>query len=92
MKMGLREANQKFSRAIREVRAGRPVVLTDRGVPIAVIQPIKTPSSEQAVLDQLRKSGTLRPAKVARPLVSFQPVRLSGRSIVETLQAERDEQ
>src|SRR5262249_1268241 len=39
MHMGLREANQKFSKAIRAVKAGQEVVLTERGKPIAVITP-----------------------------------------------------
>ena len=41
MKLGLREANQQFSKAIKAVRAGKEVVLTERGRPIAVIKPIK---------------------------------------------------
>jgi prevent-host-death family protein len=39
MKLGLREANQRFSKVIKAVRAGKEVVLTDRGCPIAVIKP-----------------------------------------------------
>ncbi len=35
MKMGLREANQKFSKAIQIVKSGGQVVLTERGKPIA---------------------------------------------------------
>ena len=37
MRLGLREANQKFSQAIKAVRQGQEVVLTDRGKPFAVI-------------------------------------------------------
>ena len=91
MRMGLREANQKFSKAIREVKAGRPVVLTDRGKPIAVIQPIRQPLSHKVALRQLRESGVLRSARIARPMAVWKPVRLAGASIVETLQAERDD-
>jgi prevent-host-death family protein len=39
MKLGLREANQHFSKAIKAVRGGKEVVLTERGRPIAVIKP-----------------------------------------------------
>jgi len=91
MKMGLREANQKFSKAIREVKAGRQVVLTERGKPIAVIQPIRPPASKEAALQQLRDSGVLRGARIARPMVGWKPVKLAGASIVETLRKERDE-
>ena len=39
MRMGLREANQRVSRAVKAVKAGREVVLTERGRPITVIKP-----------------------------------------------------
>ena len=90
MRMGLRVANQKFSKAIREVKAGRSVV-TDRGVPIAVIQPIRPPASAQTALQNLRQSGALRAARAPRPMVPWRPVKLAGPSIVETLRQERDE-
>ena len=49
--MGLREANQNFSKAIKAVKAGRVVVLTERGSPIATIQPYqKVATGEDAVL------------------------------------------
>ena len=54
MKLGLREANQHFSKAIKEVRAGNDVVLTERGQPIAVIKPIK---KEQALLRRTQGDG-----------------------------------
>ncbi|MGH9257788.1 MAG: type II toxin-antitoxin system Phd/YefM family antitoxin [Vicinamibacterales bacterium] len=31
MRLGLREANQRFSKAVKAVRAGKEVILTDRG-------------------------------------------------------------
>ena len=31
MRMGLREANQRFSKAIKAVKGGKEVVLTERG-------------------------------------------------------------
>ena len=92
MRMGLREANQKFSKAMREVKEGRPVVLTDRGTPIAVIQPLVVlPSSDQAALKNMREAGILRAAKVPKPMPPWKPVRLSGPAITKTLRAERDE-
>ena len=41
MRLGLREANQNFSKAIKAVREGKEVILTERGKPIAVIKPLK---------------------------------------------------
>jgi hypothetical protein len=36
--MGLREANQNFSKAIKAIKAGKAIVLTKRGKPIATIR------------------------------------------------------
>ena len=41
MRMGLREANQSFSKAMKAVKQGKEVVLTERGKPIAVIKPLE---------------------------------------------------
>ena len=60
MRMGLREANQRFSKAIKAVKAGKEVVLTERGKPIAVIKPLKPIEDEQAIVDRLEAEGILR--------------------------------
>ena len=53
MRMGLREANQQFSKAIKAVKAGREVVLTERGKPIAVIKPLPQYKNVDAVIRRL---------------------------------------
>jgi prevent-host-death family protein len=50
MRMGLREANQSFSKAIKAVKAGKHVVLTERGKPIAVIKPLEQEKNVDATL------------------------------------------
>ena len=50
MRMGLREANQHFSRAVKAVKAGQEVVLTERGRPIAVIKPLGAIDSADAAI------------------------------------------
>ena len=60
MRMGLREANQRFSQAMKVVKAGKEVVLTERGKPIAVIKPSKPVEDEQAVIERLEAEGMLR--------------------------------
>jgi prevent-host-death family protein len=47
MRMGLREVNQRFSKAIKAVKAGKEVVLTERGKPIAVIRPLEQREKEE---------------------------------------------
>jgi prevent-host-death family protein len=53
MRLGLREANQQFSKAIKAVRAGKEVVLTERGRPVAVIMPIKDEGAQEAALQAM---------------------------------------
>ena len=92
MKMGLREANQNFSKAIKAIKSGIAIVLTERGKPIATITPITDETGEQDELQPLRdegfligrrKSGTMR--KNAKPIL------LAGPGISSVLRRERDE-
>jgi len=55
----LREANQAFSRCIREVEAGEEITITRRGEPVARIVPVRhkrvlTPEQE-AALERTRR-------------------------------------
>jgi prevent-host-death family protein len=55
----LREANQGFSRCIREVEAGEDFVITRNGTPVARLSPIATrrvlTPEQQAALERTRK-------------------------------------
>ena len=62
MRLGLREANQHFSRAIKAVRAGKEVVLTERGRPVAVIKRINDEDGPEAALQAMADEGLVRPA------------------------------
>ena len=92
MRMGLREANQSFSKAIKAVKAGNVVVLTERGNPIATIQPYAAASSTEEVLRQLEREGLLRP-NIHAGLIqdSWKPRRLKNVSLSKTLRELRDE-
>lgn len=91
MRMGLREANQKFSKAIQTVKAGEEVVLTERGTPIAVITPLPRVTGEEAALRRMEAAGLLRRATRHRRLRRFKPVPIKGESTTETLRKMRDE-
>jgi len=56
MRMGLREANQNFSKAIKAIKSGRAIVLTERGKPIATITPIRD-ANRADELQPLRDDG-----------------------------------
>jgi prevent-host-death family protein len=91
--MGLREANQQFSKAIKAVKAGKEVVLTERGRPIAVIKPLEDEKKEEAVIRRLEAEGILRSGpKSGKPMPVWRsPVRIKGKPISETISEERDE-
>ena len=93
MRMGLREANQHFSNAIKAVKAGHEVVLTERGKPIAVIRPLAPAGQRERDLQRLMAAGLVR--TVAKPgpmrMRTFRPIRLKGEPLSVTLRRERDE-
>ena len=93
MRLGLREANQQFSKAIKAVKAGKEVVLTERGKPIAVIKPLKSREDEQAVIRRLEAEGILRPALKRGPMPkpTWKPIRVKGKPMSQTISEERDE-
>jgi prevent-host-death family protein len=74
MRLGLREANQRFSSAIRAVREGEEVIITDRGRPIAKIVPYR----QGRGFEQLVQAGILHPPAPSKPLKRFNPIRLRG--------------
>jgi prevent-host-death family protein len=91
--MGLREANQRFSKAIKAVKAGKEVILTERGKPIAVIKPLEKEDKMEATLRRLEAEGLLwRGPKSGRSMPVWRsPVRIKGKPISQTISEERDE-
>lgn len=79
MQIGLREANQRFSRLVKTVRDGREVLLTERGKPLAVLRPIRNVDKAKAAIQRLEASGLLRPAAKRAALPSWQPKPIRGR-------------
>jgi prevent-host-death family protein len=93
MRMGLREANQGFSKAMKAVKQGKEVVLTERGKPIAVIKPLEQKQDQEAIIRRLEAEGLLRPAlrRGPMPKPSWKAIRVKGKSMSRTISEERDE-
>jgi prevent-host-death family protein len=91
MRLGLREANQRFSKAIRAVRSGKEVVLTERGRPIAVIKPIAHEDGRDAALRAMENDGLIIPAarKGPMPTPRWRPVKVKGKSLSRTIIEDR---
>ncbi len=90
MRLGLREANQQFSKAIRAVKAGREVLLTERGKPIAVIKPLPEPDATERTVRLLEAAGLLEPAEERKPLPRWRARRIRGQGLSETVREDRD--
>jgi len=91
MKMGLREANQNFSKAVKLLKSGKAIVLTERGKPIATITPIVEDVNERDELQPLRDEGFLAGRrKNGRIRTSARPLRVIGTPASKALRRERD--
>jgi prevent-host-death family protein len=93
MRLGLREANQQFSKAIRAVRAGREVVLTERGSPIAVIKTIGNEDAQDTALRAMVNEGLITPAvqKGPMPTPGWRPVKTKGKPVSRTIIEDRED-
>ena len=94
MRMRLGEAKQNFSKAIKAVKAGKDVILTERGKPIAVIKPLEQGTKADATIRRLEAEGVLRRGpKNGKPMPVWRsPVRIKGKPISDTIREERNEQ
>ncbi len=90
MRIGLREANQRFSKAMKAVRAGEEVVLTDRGKAIAVIRPLQGANTGETAIRRLEAAGLLRAASKRTPLPRWVARPLRGVPLSRTVREERD--
>jgi antitoxin (DNA-binding transcriptional repressor) of toxin-antitoxin stability system len=60
----LHELTEDFALAFRAMKAGKQVVLTDKGVPVAMLEPLRAASKEEehAILEMIG-SGELQPTR-----------------------------
>jgi antitoxin (DNA-binding transcriptional repressor) of toxin-antitoxin stability system len=92
MRMGLREANQNFSKAIKAIKSGKAIVLTERGKPIATITPILGETDERDELQSLRDEGFLIGRRKDGVIQTrSKPLHVTGPSVSNVLRKERDE-
>lgn len=90
MRMGLREANQRFSKAIKAVKSGEHVVLTERGQPIAVIKPLRANRNQANAVRQMVTAGLLRPPARSGAMPPFKARPIRGSSISRTISEDRN--
>ena len=93
MRLGLREANQRFSKAIKAVRAGQDVVLTERGRPIAVIKPLNAAATDAAAVQAMAEEGLItRPSRTGpMPAPRWRGLKVKGKPLSRTIIGDRED-
>ncbi|MGQ0737352.1 MAG: type II toxin-antitoxin system Phd/YefM family antitoxin [Acidobacteriota bacterium] len=93
-KAGITEAKNNLSALIDTVKGGSPVLIVDRGRPVARLEPVRGIGADHDRLARLVREGIVRPARGVAPKDVFatQPPRARrGVSGVRALLAERRE-
>ncbi len=91
MQVGLRDANQQFSKLMKAVRGGKEILLTERGKPLAVVRPIRQGDETESTIQRLEAAGLLRPAARRGTLPPWRPRSMRGVPTSQTLREERDD-
>ncbi len=89
--VGVRELKNRLTHFLRRTRDGEEVVITERGRPIAVIQPIhgvREVVTLEAKLAQLAAQGLLT-LPSGSPKARLRRARVRGRPVAETILEDR---
>lgn len=89
--VGIKELKNRLTAYLRRTKQGEEVVVTERGKPIAVIQPIQSsiqPASLEARLAKLAHEGLITLPRGKR-LKKLRPVSVAGRSTSELILEDR---
>jgi prevent-host-death family protein len=85
--VGVRELKNNLSQYLRDVKKGRPVVVTERGHSIAILIPAKNHPDAQ-IARQLM-SGGIGSWKGGKPKGASRPVAVKGKSVSRIVIEER---
>jgi len=88
--VGARELKARLGTYLRRVRAGRTLLVTDRGQPVAELRPIEVASGADAILAKLKAAGAVS-RSVEKPLAAFRPIESRGRSAAAAILEDRED-
>ena len=89
--VGIRELKNRLTQYLRETKKGEEIVVTERGSPIAVIQPIRAArrsTSLEARLGALAARGVVT-VPTRKPRAKIRPVTLKGPPLSRTVLEDR---
>ena len=91
------EAKNGLSALLDQVKAGESVLITDRGVPVARIEPVSASDDPEGWLQRLERKGLIRrgngmpPDELLRRMRGIErPTLPDGMCVVEALLVERE--
>lgn len=87
---GIREIRDRFSKYIDRVRRGEEIIVTDRGRDVAVIRPVRSGDSVDALLDRLQAEGVIEPMDSWEPLEPYSGPPIGGKPLSEYVIEERE--
>jgi antitoxin (DNA-binding transcriptional repressor) of toxin-antitoxin stability system len=95
-KVSITEAKNRLSALIDGLKGGSPVLIVDRGRPVARLEAVQSGSKgeQRGLLVRLVRQGTVRPGRAALPRSFFTeqlPRLKGGASVVAALLEERRE-
>jgi prevent-host-death family protein len=89
--VGIRELKNRLTQYLRRTKQGEEVIITERGKPIALIQPIRSvehPVSLEARLAKLAAQGFVT-LPTQKPLTRVRLAKVSGPPISKTILEDR---
>lgn len=91
--VGSRELKTRLGSYLRQVRAGTTIIVTDRGRPVAELRPLPNSEGDVAArLQELVYAGVVSgEVSERRPLAPFEPLRVAGKPVSETILEERED-
>ena len=88
--VGARELKTRLGTYLRRVRAGRTLIVTDRGEPVAELRPLPSDDSMPSALLKLSTKGTVTlPTRDGVP--AFRPIRTRGASVADAVGDDRED-
>jgi prevent-host-death family protein len=89
--VGVKELKNRLTQYLRRTKQGEEVVVTERGKPIAVIQPIQSAAPVMSLHARLAKLAAqgLVSLPTRKPLKKVRAVRVSGPPISRTILEDR---
>ncbi|TXF10347.1 type II toxin-antitoxin system Phd/YefM family antitoxin [Pelomicrobium methylotrophicum] len=78
MEVSIREMKNHLSKYLRLVRAGKDVVITNRGAPVARLLPIGDAATEADILARIEALPWVQPGRGGKPKGLRKGIRLRG--------------